>query len=77
MSQVYRDKIIKEINEIPNDILPRFYKIIHLLKEELLEGKIKETKKRASLKGIWKGSEIPDQLFDEARKSLFKYEDFE
>ena len=31
-------------------------------------------KKRESLRGIWKGSEIDESLFAEARKSLFSYE---
>jgi hypothetical protein len=30
--------------------------------------------KRGSLKGIWKGSQIDESLFNEAKKSLFPYE---
>jgi len=32
-------------------------------------------KKRESLRGIWKESIIDESLFDEARKSLFSYEE--
>ncbi len=32
-------------------------------------------KKRGSLRGIWKGSQISEDLFWEARRSLFSYEE--
>lgn len=73
MSQIYKEKILQDINEIPVDMLPKFYKILHILKKEMLVPK-KGSSNRKSLKGIWKGSEIDDRLFDEAKKSLFKYE---
>lgn len=73
MSQVYKEKIFEDINEIPPNMLPKFYKIVHLLKNELVNPKSKAGK-RNSLKGIWKGSQIDDQLLEEAKKSLFNYE---
>jgi hypothetical protein len=73
MSQVYKEKILRDINEIPVDMLPKFYKIVHLLKKELVSPASKSGR-RNSLKGIWKGSEIDDRLLDEARRSLFNYE---
>jgi hypothetical protein len=69
MSQVYRDKILNDLNEIPAAMLPKFYKIVHLLKMELLS--TGESKKRCSLQGIWKGSEVDENLFTEAKKSMF------
>jgi len=72
MSHVYKEKILKDINDIPVDMLPRFYKIVHLLKNELIHDK-KKPGKRYSLKGIWKGTEIDDQLFEDAKKSMFSY----
>jgi len=54
-------------------MLPKLYKIIHLLKVELMQAP-KGEKGRSSLKGIWKGSQIDDSLFIEAKKSLFPYE---
>ena len=73
MSQVYKEKILKDINDIPVDMLPGFYKIVHVLKQELI-GKNNKPGTRNSLKGIWENVEIDDALFDEAKKSLFKYE---
>lgn len=73
MSQVYREKIMKDINDIPVEMLPGFYKIVHLLKQELVGGKNKPGT-RNSLKGIWKGVDVDDALFNEAKESLFKYE---
>ena len=69
MSQVYKEKILKDINDIPVNMMPKFYKIIHLLKNELVD-KENITGTRNSLKGIWKGSEIDDRLFDEAKRSM-------
>ena len=73
MSYVYKEKILKDINDIPVDMLPRFYKIVHLLKTELVHDK-KKSGKRCSLRGIWKGVEIDDQLFEDAKRSMFSYE---
>lgn len=73
MSQVYREKILKDIDDIPVDMLPGFYKIVHLLKTEWT-GNRKKPRKRDSLKGIWKGTEIDDQLLEDAKKSVFNYE---
>ena len=73
MLSTYKEKIIKEIGRIPDDKMPKLYKVIHVLTTEL----ISETKKagvRGSLKGVWKGSRIDESLFTEARKSLFPYE---
>jgi hypothetical protein len=73
MSDLYKEKILKDINDIPIEMMPKFYKIVHLLKTELINTKSKPIHRR-SLKGIWKGSEIDDQLFEEAKKSMFKYD---
>jgi hypothetical protein len=73
MSQVYKEKIFNDIENIPVDLLPKIYRIVHLLKKELVSPKSKY-KNRASLRGIWKNSEIDESLFGEAKRSLFKYE---
>jgi len=73
MQTSYKDKIMQEIEKIPDDKLANMYKIIHLLTGEITAG-TQKTDKRVSLKGIWKGSQIDDSLFAEARKSLFPYE---
>jgi len=69
----YKDSILKEMEEIPEDKKLRFYRIIHLLAKELLAGS-KQKEKRGSLKGIWRGSHIEETLLEEAEKSLFPYE---
>ncbi len=69
----YKEKILKEIEKVPDDKMPGLYKIIHLLADELILGS-KKTGKKGSLKGIWKGSLVNDSLFVEAKKSLFPYE---
>jgi hypothetical protein len=75
MSQVYKEKILSDIDDIPVNVLPKLYRIVHLLKKELVHTKSKSGS-RGSLRGIWKGSEIDESLFDEAKRSLFKYENF-
>jgi len=73
MQTSYKEKIMQEIEKIPDDKLANVYKIIHLLTGEIAAAP-RKTDKRTSLKGIWKGSQIDDSLFTEARKSLFPYE---
>ena len=68
MLSTYKEKILKELEGVPMEMMPKLYKIIHLLATELIP-KTKETGKRGSLKGIWKGSQVDDSLFLEARKS--------
>ncbi|MBU0569063.1 hypothetical protein KKC52_13595 [bacterium] len=63
---------MKEIKELPEELLPKFYKVIHLMTTEFTP--IKKGKNRGSLKGIWKGSDIDEKLFEEAKRSLFPYE---
>ena len=41
------------------------------------EGKPDRGKKRRSLLGIWKGNDLDDDLFAEARRAVFPYEDRE
>ena len=73
MLSPYKEKLLKELDEIPEEMIPKFYRIMHTLKNELMP-KMKKPKIRGSLKGIWKGSQINEELFLEAKKSLFPYE---
>ena len=72
MPSTYKEKILKEIEKIPENRIPKLYRVIHLLINELMP----ETRKgnRGSLKGVWKNSQIEEALFIEAKKSLFPYE---
>ncbi len=69
----YKKRLLKEIEEVPDDKIPQWDKIIHLLTTELIP-KPKKTGNRGSLKGIWKDSQIDKSLFSKAKKSLFPYE---
>jgi len=73
MLSTYKEKILKELELVPDEMMPKIYKIIHLLATELMP-KTKDRGNRGSLKGIWKGSQIDESLFLEAKKSLFPYE---
>lgn len=73
MLSTYKQKILQEIEEVPEEMMPKLYRIIHLLATELVP-KRKKTGNRGSLKGIWKGSQIDESLLLEATKSLFPYE---
>jgi len=73
MASTYKEKLIKEIEETPQDIIPKLYEKIHHLRVELIQ-KAKMSGKRGSLKGIWKGSLVDEKLFSEAKSSTFPYE---
>lgn len=68
---MYKEKILKELERFPETMMPRLYRVIHLLSTELLGAWVKTTRKCGSLKGIWKGSQIDESLFVDAKKSLF------
>ena len=73
MASTYKERLLKEIEGFPEEKIPKLYKIIHILRTELMQ-KVSKTGNRGSLKGIWRGSQIDEELFLEARKSLFPYE---
>ncbi len=65
--------IFKELEAVPEKKMGKLYKFIHLLATESTRP-VKKTGKRGSLKGIWRGSQIDESLFAEAKKSIFTYE---
>lgn len=73
MQSPYKEKLLKEIEEFPEEKISKIYQIFHILRAELT-AKTKRQGNRGSLKGIWKGSRIDEKLFVEAKKSLFPYE---
>ncbi len=73
MATTYKQKLIGEINAVPEYLLPRFYRIMRTLRTELTR-QAATTPVRGSLKGIWKGSNIDESLLEESKKSLFPYE---
>ena len=73
MATTYKQKLIGEINALPEELIPRFYRIVHTLRSEL-SNKATVTPKRGSLRGIWRNVEIEESHIFEAKKSLFSYE---
>ncbi len=69
----YKDRLLKELNEFPEETIPKLCRLLHVLRTELMHKGNKPCTRR-SLKGIWKGSQFDDDLFRQARKSLFPYE---
>ena len=60
----------------PNQVLMEkeiLEKLIQIAKQvgEIEIEEVNNSKKRGSLRGIWKGSQISEDLFLEARRSLF------
>jgi hypothetical protein len=73
MTTIYKKKVLKEIETIPDKHFKSLYKMIHYFKIELKSGGGKNVKKY-SLAGIWKGSQIDDNLIRNAKKTIFPYE---
>ena len=70
----YQEKIIREINTYPPELMPSLYRIIRLFEVSWKRASKKKEPKKSSLKGIWRGSHIEDYLFEEAKQSIFRYE---
>ena len=73
MPSFYKERLLKEIEGIPEEKVSKLYKIIHILMAELMQ-KSEKSQVRGSLKGIWKGSQIDETLFMGAKTSLFPCE---
>ena len=73
MATTYKQKLIGEINALPEELIPRFYRIVRTLRSEL-SNKVVVMPKRGSLKGIWGNVKIEESQIVQAKKSLFSYE---
>ena len=73
MQSTYKERLLKEIEGFPEEKISKLYKIIHILRIELMQ-KARKPGIRGSLKGVWKGSQIDESLFLEAKRSLFPYD---
>jgi len=73
MDAIYKEKLLREIDDLPDEIVPVFYRMIHQIKNKLML-KTEKSGNRGSLKGIWKGSKIDEAMFAEAKRTLFPYE---
>ena len=74
MHSEIKGKLVKEIESMPENMMPRFYRILKLLKDEMIENKQK-TNGKSTLRGIWKGSHVNDKMIESAKKSIFPYQD--
>ena len=72
MMTKYREKLLKEIEQVPEESIPNLYRIFHIFKVELTRKT--KTGKRGSLRGIWGTKQIDDNLFHDAKSSLFPYD---
>jgi hypothetical protein len=73
MATTYKQKLIGEINDLPEELIPRFYRIVRALRSELTH-QTAVTPKRGSLRGIWGSLEIDESHIFAAKKSIFPYE---
>ena len=70
MATTYKQKLIGEINALPEELIPRFYRIVRTLRSEL-SNKAAVMPKRGSLRGIWGNLEIDEPHILAAKKSLW------
>ena len=78
MAITYREKLIADINDIPDANLPQFYTILHTIKQQLFSGtasgkSVTGTRKLGSAKGLISIAEdfdapLPDEITDEFYK---------
>lgn len=73
MATTYKQKLIGEINALPEDLIPRVYRIVRTLRTELMH-QTTATPIRGSLRGIWGKLEIDESHIFAAKKSFFPYE---
>lgn len=74
MATTYKQKLIGEINDLPDELIPRFYRILRTLRSEFTNKAAVVPKRRGSLRGIWGDLAIDESKIIEAKKSLFLYE---
>jgi hypothetical protein len=76
MATTYREKLIADINDIPDSKLPQFYKVVHTLKEQFLplaHKKSTVSRKLGSAKGqVWIADDFNDPLPDEVVDEFYK-----
>lgn len=68
--KTYKQKIIEELESIPDEMMPQVYRIFHVVMREMKPGQ----KHNKSLRGIWINKKIDETLINEAKDSLFSYE---
>jgi hypothetical protein len=74
MLKVQFESVLKNQVLIEKETLEKLIQIAKQV-DEIEIKEVSTPKKRGSLRGIWKGSQISEDLFLEARRSLFSYEE--
>jgi len=72
MATEYREKLLKEIAQVPEESIPNLYRIFHILKVELTRKT--KTGKRGSLRKLLGPKRVDENLFQDAKRSLFPFE---
>lgn len=79
MATTYREKLMADIKEVPDNMMPQFYKVVHTLKEQFLTEKQKPARQARPARklGLAKGkvwiaddfnATLPDEIIDEFYK---------
>lgn len=66
----YEKIILKEIRELPGDVMPQIIKIVRSIKESLSIGRISSKKKEqtSGLCGIWQDDRPAEEIIEDIRK---------
>ena len=66
----YEKIILKEIRELPGDVMPQVLKIVRSLKESLSIGTIssKKTEQTSGICGIWQDDRSAEKIIEDIRK---------
>ena len=66
----YEKIILKEIRELPGDVMPQVLKIVRSIKESLSVGRIssKNEKQTSGLCGIWQDEKSAEEIIEDIRK---------
>ncbi len=66
----YEKIILKEIRELPGDVMPQVLKIVRSVKESLSIGKISSKKREqaSGLCGIWQDDRSAEEIIEDIRK---------
>ena len=66
----YEKIILKEIRELPGDVMPQVLKIVRSLKESLSIGRISsiKTEQTSGICGIWQDDRSAEEIIEDIRK---------
>jgi hypothetical protein len=68
MSLQIKEKVLQEIDLIPDDKLPDVYNFIHYFRLGLEKAGLPDTKSNLAFAGSWQ--DMPDEMFDDFTKEI-------